>query len=743
MSTNPNTSNEKRWLRFAILGVAANLGLWAFVLYEPELVRSLVALALLTLVAIIWILRRALRILVLRETVESDSSVKSAFRALFDKSSDATILLNQFEIVDCNLTAVKVFTSKREELLGRSLDSVLLPLAVSTASDPTLPERHLRDTLSGGQSHFEWNYFGFDHSERWAEVMSTLVGKEQLLVTFKDITQRKSSERDLVSAKQAAEAANEAKTEFLANMSHEIRTPMNGVLGMLTLLLETNLTEEQRESVEIARKSGRTLLTLLNDTLDLSKLEARKVELEDVDFDIREIITDVLAVMNPRANTKQLHLVVDIEDNVPPCVGGDPGRLRQVLVNLVGNAIKFTDQGKVTISVKNDHKETDRQYLRFAVSDTGIGIAPEKVTSLFAKFSQVDASYTRRFGGTGLGLAICKELCTLMGGTIEVKSSVSVGSTFSFTLRYRVVAETSHGSVFASSNPLSSEDGGAASNADEEEDLGPSSRAILRPDSARTRVLLAEDNTVNQLVAVGMLKKLGALVDVVADGNSALSALEKQTYDLVFMDIQMPELDGLETTRRIRRLEQRRRLPHLPIIAMTAHALKGDRERCFDAGMDDYLTKPIDLLVLKKLFRKWQRVSAESLRSLRPMADMTHSLPNQPVAPMLFDRSGLLHRLMGDVPLAKMLCETFATGLPSEVAQLRRFLSQGQLDKVQRHAHSIKGAAANVGAEALRAIAADLERASKESDLSACTTLTIQLEQRFEETVEVLSRVSF
>jgi signal transduction histidine kinase/CheY-like chemotaxis protein/HPt (histidine-containing phosphotransfer) domain-containing protein len=732
----------------AILVLVANFGLLAFAFwgrgwFHPLVTLTLLTLALLTLVFILWILRITLRTDHHHENAEPDSSIKSAFRALFDQSSDVTILLNQFEIVDCNLAAVQLFSSKREELLGRSLDSVLLPLTANSATDPTLPARHLSDTLSDGQSHFEWNYFGFDNSERWADVMSTLVGKDQLLVTFKDITQRKSSERDLVAAKQAAEAANEAKTEFLANMSHEIRTPMNGVLGMLTLLLETSLTEEQRESVEIARKSGRTLLALLNDTLDLSKLEARKVELEDVDFDIREIITDVLAIMNPRANTKQLQLAVEIEEDVPQFVGGDPGRLRQVLVNLVGNAIKFTDQGKVTISVKNRQKETDRLFLYFAVSDTGIGIAADKVTTLFSKFSQVDASYTRRFGGTGLGLAICKELCSLMGGTIEVKSDVGVGSTFSFTLRYRVVAETSHGSVFASSNPLTTEDVAAASNADEEEELGPSSRAILRPDSARTRVLLAEDNTVNQLVAVGMLKNLGALVDVVADGNSALSALEKQTYDLVFMDIQMPELDGLETARRIRKLEQRRRLPHLPIIAMTAHALQGDRERCFEAGMDDYLTKPIDLLVLKKLFRKWQRVSAESIRSLRPVAHIAASLPKQPESPMLFDRSGLLHRLAGDVPLAKMLCETFATGLPSEVSQLRRYLSQGQLDKVQRHAHSIKGAAANVGAEALRAIAADLERASKEGDLSTSTTLARQLEQRFDETLEVLSRVSF
>jgi CheY-like chemotaxis protein/HPt (histidine-containing phosphotransfer) domain-containing protein len=256
-------------------------------------------------------------------------------------------------------------------------------------------------------------------------------------------------------------------------------------------------------------------------------------------------------------------------------------------------------------------------------------------------------------------------------------------------------------------------------------------------------VLLAEDNPVNQLVAVGMLKKLGALVDVVSNGHDALRALEKQPYDLVFMDVQMPELDGLEATRKIRKNEQHRRSPHLPIIAMTAHTLAGDKERCLDAGMDDYLTKPIDLGTLSKLLAKWQRVIAESSRSLNPVKASAPKETPETLGPIVFDRAGLLRRLGGDVALAKLLCETFTSGVPGDIAQLRQCLTQEQLERAHRLAHSIKGAAANVGAEALRVAAAELEQASKAGNARAAQALLPQLERCFEETNEVFKRTSF
>jgi PAS domain S-box-containing protein len=618
-----------------------------------------------------------------RDVTEQRES-EARFTELFETLQEGVYFCNPAgTLLDVNPAMVGMLGySSREELVGTNIGELYFeapkdvfpertrsPHATSLTREITLKRKDGTPIIC------------LDNSNATCDAAGRMIRHQGTLV---DITVRKQSLEELKKAKEAAEAANRAKSAFLAHMSHEIRTPMNAVIGMTELALDTELTAEQREYLTMVRDSGKSLLTLINDILDFSKIEAGKLNLDVAEFSLREMIGETIKILELRARQKGLALSSRILPGVPDAVHGDQGRLRQILWNLIDNAIKFTSRGEVGLRIEVESQSESEVCLHFSVSDTGIGVPADKQELIFEAFAQADNSTTRKFGGTGLGLSISSRLVSLMGGQITVESESNQGSMFHFTAHFGLQKAAASKAIAAAGSAMP-----AVKKA-------PVSADARRP----LRVLLVEDNTLNQILAERLVRRRGDEIVVTSNGYEALAAFERTPFDLVLMDIQMPEMSGIDVTAAIRKREKEKENgERVPIIATTASAMKEDKELCFAAGMDAYLSKPIERAAL---YAAMDELTGRAGTAPAESAD-------PPPRDAVFDRAAVLATLDRDSDLLHDIVGIFLTRCPDQMGKIRDAVLVRDPKLLERAAHALKGSAGNLLARSVMDAAGKLE----------------------------------
>jgi PAS domain S-box-containing protein len=659
-------------------------------------VQALLLLFSMVLAGLFWIVSLRRRVSQqtqdLREQLDRERALEAQYRELVATANDLVVTSDaDARVTSINDAGERMTGLKTDQAVGRPLRELVSPADRARLDRvlATVIANRAGATLEVGMGHatVELDVRPIFRHSRPAGLQA--IGR--------DVTARKRSEAELAKARDAAEAASRAKSEFLANISHEVRTPLNGIIGMTELALAGRLESEPRQYLNLVRSSADSLLHIINDVLDFSKIEAGHMTFEQTSFDLRARLAASLDPLAVTARRKGLTFDTHLSPALPSVTVGDPGRLGQVLTNLVGNAIKFTQEGGVRVDVdvaapvEGDAESVAR--LRIAVRDTGIGIPSDKHAVIFEAFTQADGSTSRRFGGTGLGLSIAASIVRTMGGTLDLTSEVGRGSTFT------VVVPLTRGA--AADLPVFAADGLSRL-------LGPGagaggSQSPEVPLHRVMRILLVEDNPVNQRLAHEILRRRGHAVTLAAHGREALERLEEATFDLVLMDVQMPEMNGLEATRAIRAAEAGTDR-HLPIVAMTAHAMAGDRERCLDAGMDDYLTKPIRA---EALITHVERIAMRT-------DDASFGRPQTPA----FDLQEALERVDHDPELLAEIAGLFLTDSPEMLEAVSRSVAAADGDAVSRAAHKLKGAILTFGAAEAAALALSIERAGHDGDLA-------------------------